>query len=357
MLKSFSGILHTGRLLGILCLCALLASPVKATLESATVISSVGTGQAQLFSYRGACFGVSPLHVMQDAGMDFGPVQIKAYGRMAQFESKRQFGLKDDLVLGQVTGLSTTECGKELDLWPTMPKRQAMAVDGLQLNFVSQDGDITARNVSLREIDDNFIYLDLSGNSQGFQQGMSGSLVRLEGQPVGLLLTAEGKTLRIDYIESLIRRPLEQLFAANPVAVTSIAETLNYEVLESSAGTNLAGNSIAFLSRADPGQSYAVARADLPVTLRIKPSQKLGSLKVVHLGQPRLANKNGLIKEVEVQALSGRHWVYVGHATVPLDAGVVSIALNQKAAREYRLLIKSAYGDSSEVWVGKLLIN
>ena len=181
-------------------------SPGPSTAQQALVRSyedpALSIGQAYLTRYAGHCIALLPAHV----GTETRVPAFLGEGNSELGEADAVSDLGDDLAVARVSGSITRDCGNSISTISRavdkLLSRQGLAT----LRSVNSDG--TLANISVTVVDnDGEIYLHVRPTNDRVQirKGHSGSLLIVNGRPVGMLLSVSarhgvGKVLRFDQL-------------------------------------------------------------------------------------------------------------------------------------------------------------
>lgn len=181
-----------------------IATSARADLSLAFVRSGED-GQAILLRRFADCYAVLPGHVLGDS--DFASfVGAGAEMSLGDGDLLRTFGY--DLAILRVSGSLAQRCGDSLRTRPDLERvlaRNAVAV----VHSVMPDGSIVRRRSTVVDLD--LVNLRLTSDSgEGFFKGLSGSVVTIDGKPVGFLMkvdpeSGQGVALRYDRAIETIR--------------------------------------------------------------------------------------------------------------------------------------------------------
>jgi len=155
-------------------------------------------GQALLLSRLGECYAVTPAHVI---GNDLFATLVGGYSDKPQGDADLLQTFGYDLSILRVTGALAKQCGGPLANVPALDS--LLSVRGAaNVTSVNEDGSITRRNVTLNDVGLLYLHLRPDSGNELFK-GLSGSLVLVADNPVGILMsvdpeTGEGRALRYD---------------------------------------------------------------------------------------------------------------------------------------------------------------
>jgi hypothetical protein len=162
------------------------------------------TGGGLLRASGGDCYVITPAHVIGSQEID---IQIIAEGGRkgsANLSEK----LSDDVALLKFDDHSRTLCASEG--WPQVADVSSVlnnASNGI-LRGRGESGSRTQFAVSVEDYGKKYVTIVPSGTARIFSKGMSGSLLEINGLPIGLLVEVEpprrGNVLRMDRILALL---------------------------------------------------------------------------------------------------------------------------------------------------------
>jgi hypothetical protein len=188
------------RQLASLILLTILTSPSQAadTRPAQAYIRAGEHGQALLLSRLGECYAVTPKHVI---GSDLFATLVGGEAGKPQGDADLLQTFGYDLSILRVTGALATQCGGSLTDVPALDSLLSGS-SAANVASVNEDGSISRRNVTL--VDVGLLYLQLRPDAgDELFKGLSGSLVLVGDNPVGILMsvdpeTGAGRALRYD---------------------------------------------------------------------------------------------------------------------------------------------------------------
>lgn len=209
-------------------LCTLLA--LTGTTQAGTplaqaFIHSGEDGQAILMTRLNECYAVTPAHVMGD---DMFATLIGGRSQAPRGEGDLLQAFGYDLAILRVTGDISRNCGTSIGKTSDLDARLS-SISQASVSSVNPDGSLTRRNVTL--VDVGLTHIRIRPNTVDDQlfKGLSGSLLLIDDQPAGLLMTVdpdsgEGRALRFDRtLETL--RPFFGLSATTSTASSTSKNT------------------------------------------------------------------------------------------------------------------------------------
>lgn len=172
----------------------------------------LSVGQAFLTRYADTCVAMLPTHVAREAG-------VPAYlgERHAQLgESDEVDDLGDDVAVGVVSGTLAQDCGMSIGTLSRAVDNRVREKGLATLRSVNSDG--TLANIAVTVVDNDgerFLRIRPTNSKIQIRKGQSGSLVLIDSQPVGMLLSVHarhgvGKVLRFDRLVERVERHLAQ---------------------------------------------------------------------------------------------------------------------------------------------------
>ena len=347
------------RLRAVLLFFALCLSGVVAAQGPAQAyIRSGEHGQALLLSRLGACYAVTPAHVM---GGDLFATLIGASPTAPQGDADllQKFGY--DLALLRTTGSATEQCGGQIRDVPQLDSLLSRATSGV-VSSVNTDGSVTRRSVTINDV--GLVNVRLRPRSEGDQlfKGLSGSLVLTGEQPIGILMTVdpdtgEGVALRYD-------RALETLrpFFAAPGTAANQQDAPKPAATGRPAGIGAAVTSwssppidgahrIANLVDTSDEPTVWLARANqFPIEIVIAlEGEKSHAVNAVRLVGEGVDPADRLPKDFEVLVKGGGGWVSVGSYTYFKNDADQLVQFAPARAREIMLRVYSNWGDPTAV--------
>jgi hypothetical protein len=172
-------------------------------------------GQAALFTRGGACFALTPKHVLGSG--NYATLLIpngRKGARQAQGDVCAEWGELDLSVL-RVTGNSLNSCGDPL---ATATPIEKLLPDGGAgaLRYANENGSTEWMDVIVTfRGQNNYVGIRPRSTREQLKKGLSGSTLYLSNLPAGLLLSTthdailEGEVLRLDYIVTLLNTLFE----------------------------------------------------------------------------------------------------------------------------------------------------
>lgn len=191
--------LPRGGLIAALVVLTAFAGPLAARFPDQAFINAGEQGQAVLMNRLGECYAVTPAHVVGDALFSTlvgaGESRSRGDGDLLQV-----FGY--DLAILRVTGGLSARCDTAVEQVNSLDRHLVSEASG-QVVSVNPDGSVSRRHVIISDVDILYIRVNPVGEQDQLFKGLSGSLVVLEGLPVGLLMsvdpeTGDGRALRFD---------------------------------------------------------------------------------------------------------------------------------------------------------------
>jgi hypothetical protein len=347
---------HLLALVLLLCVCAPGVSVAQGPTQA--YIRAGEHGQALLLSRLGACYAVTPAHVMGD---DLFATLVGASLAAPQGDADLLQAFGYDLALLRTTGAITAQCGGRLRDIPQLDSVLARASTGV-VSSVNPDGSVTRRNVTINDVGLVNVRLRPRNESDQLFKGLSGSLVLAGEQPIGILMrvdpeSGEGTALRYD-------RALETLrpFFAAPGATAAKPEAaapsasgheagLAAEVASWSSPPLDAAHRAANLVDASDEPTVWLARADaFPIEIVIAlPGERAHAVNAVRLVGEGVDPADRLPKDFEVLVRGGGGWISVASATYFRNDADRLVQFAPTRAREIMLRVYSNWGDADAV--------
>jgi len=316
-------------------------------------ISADEHGQALLLSRLGACYAVTPAHVM---GKGLFATLVAALPSAPQGDADLLQAFGYDLALLRTTGAVRESCGGALTDAPQLDSVLAKASTAV-VSSVNGDGSLTRRNVTINDVGLVHVRLRPRGEDDQLFKGLSGSLVLSGEKPIGILMsvdpeTGEGRALRYDRaIETL--RPF---FAAPGASVKAPAEGersmtatrsgLAGEVMSWSSPPIEAAYRAANLIDASDAPSVWLARAkDFPVEVVISlRGDKAHAIDAVTIIGKGVEPAERLPKDFEILVSGGGGWISVSSGTYFKNDGSQLVRFAPVRARQIMLRLYSNWG-------------
>ena len=322
-------------------------------------------GQALLLSRLGACYAVTPAHVM---GGDLFATLVGASLAATQGDADllQEFGY--DLALLRTTGSVSDHCGGQLSDVPQLDSVLSRASSGI-VSSVNADGSVTRRNVTINDV--GLVNVRLRPSSEGDQlfKGLSGSLVLAGEQPIGILMTVEpdtgeGVALRYD-------RALETL---RPFFAAPGTTEIQHDLPKASATGQRAGLAAEVASWNSPPIDGAHRTANLvdvsdeptvwlaragqfPIEIVIALAGEMShAVDAVRLVGEGVDPADRLPKDFELLVKGGGGWISVGSYTYFKNDADQLVQFAPVRAREIMLRVYSNWGDPTAVGLSGLEI-
>lgn len=348
-----------------ICLATLLAGAlsgmslpaVASDRPASAFVNSVEQGQAQLLTRLGECYAVTPAHVM---GKEWYASLVGQGGGAARGDGDLLQTFGYDLAILRVTGGLARNCGGALGRVAILDKLLSGASSGSVLS-INADGSVTRRNVTLNDAGLLYVRMRPRTAQDELFQGLSGSLLEVAGQPVGILMsvdasTGEGKALRYDRAVETLRpffgmspataateaapKPVDATPASQPEIASWSSSPLSADVR---AANLVDGN--------DATTWYAVADAfplELVFDLPGKRPWAIDHLRLIGTGvEPR----QRLPKDFEVMISNNTagNWVPVSSGTYFTRDDSKQVVFAPVRARRLMLRLYSNWGDADAV--------
>lgn len=328
----------------------LLANPLSAFVESDEM------GQAILLNRLEVCYAIAPTHVVHE-GYYAALVGARSSAPKGEADEGVSFGY--DLTLMRVQGGIEKYCTESYRRVPSQNEIISNATTGHILTAGSM-GSMTRQHVSI--IDTGLLYLYVSpiNQEQPFMKGMSGSLLEIDGNPAGMLMsvdaeTGNGKVLRYDRLMETIA----PFFGAVTDETVGLLKKVNNEPKRDSI--NLAKEILSWSvpsldanSRAqnllDQGTDaiWYGKLGDYPVEIDVLLSEEkpvvLNQVELI-VGNLRPANRAPRDIEILVSSQEGNRWMPVISSTVFKSDNKKVLTFAPVRAKRLKLRIYSNWGD------------
>lgn len=332
-------------------------SAVAADRPASAFVNATEHGQAQLLNRLGECYAVTPAHVM---GKEWYASLVGQGAGAARGDGDLLQTFGYDLAILRVSGGLSRKCGGALGRVATLDKLLSGASSGSVLS-VNGDGSVTRRRVTLKDADLLYVRIRPHAAQDELFQGLSGSLLEVAGQPVGILMsvdasTGEGKALRYDRaVETL--RPffgMSPATATTEAAAKSVDATLASQpkiATWSSSALSADARAANLLDGNDATTWYAVADGfplELVFDLPGEHPWAIDHLRLVGTGvEPR----QRLPKDFEVLVSNSDrgNWVPVGSGTYFMRDETKQVDFVPVRARHLMLRLYSHWGDIDAV--------
>ncbi|MEQ8484385.1 MAG: hypothetical protein RIB46_08470 [Pseudomonadales bacterium] len=214
---------RSGLLIGVLLLPAAAAWPQQAVVRSYDA-PELEVGQAWLTRSGSRCLAVLPLHVAAETSV---PSLLREGSAGLRGEATAVIDLGDDAAVAMLAGGITADCGFTLGSISRNVTRRLR--DGGLGTLRSVNGDGTLGRLSVSIVDDDgerFLRVLPTADGERLRKGLSGSLLMVDDQPVGMLLSVHarsgvGTVLRTDALLAKVDAHLRGLAppVSDPAAV------------------------------------------------------------------------------------------------------------------------------------------
>ena len=324
-------------------------------------------GQALLLSRLGECYAITPEHVI--AGELFATlIGGTAEAPTGDADLLQTFGY--DLSILRASGAVTRHCGGSLTDAPPLDGLLSRATAGV-VSSVNSDGSISRRTVTLSDV--GLVYLRIRPRSPDDQlfKGLSGSLVLVDKEPVGILMSVDpetgvGRALRYDRAVEVLR-PFFGLSAgsAHPEAEAETSPALTAgssgEVVSwSSPPLGAEYRAANLLDGATGGAVWLAQAGDFPVELVIdlpgEEAQVVDGLRLIGAG---VEPAERLLRDFEVLISSTREggWIPVSSGTYFKNDAEKSVRFMPVRARRIMLRIYSHWGAGDAVGLAEIAVS
>jgi hypothetical protein len=337
------------------------------TFRSAFVGAGNQSGQAILFTHGNECFAITPAHVIDKAGGDLFDVEVQGSGGLRAkgiYKEIYRFDSAVDLSLGSVNGSITTECGGQfgaidLDVANTLEK----STEG-SIHIMDSKGELTRMRALVESTDFQFVFLSPNSQSKQIIKGMSGSLIAINNNAVGMLLTGEGKALRMDRISELVKPYLNSSEKSKAVVKKNelnkvqnwLKVQLSHWTGESIAPATSVQNLIDYRSTNESSQ-YLIKRPDRPaeVVFSLPQGTQLGRVQIMGYS---LKNSPKLLKSVEIMVdpIGSGRWRSVSHGDVSLTDGSLELTFQPAEAKSVMIRLYNNWGHAAELGFDKVYL-
>ncbi|WP_417545116.1 hypothetical protein [Marinobacter sp.] len=183
-------------------------------------------GQAWMVHSGGRCLGIMPNHVAQQGTV----LSLLREGRAGlRADTAEIIDLGDDIAIVRVEGNLAQDCGRTLGSLSRQVEHHLRNSGLGALRTINGDG--TVRHLPVTVVDDDgetFLRIRPNLDSERIQRGDSGSLLMVNGQVVGMLLSVDaragvGKVMRVDTLLDKVEARLHEIrtVQTKPAAVRS----------------------------------------------------------------------------------------------------------------------------------------
>lgn len=171
-------------------------------------------GQAWMVQSDGRCIGIMPNHVAQHEAI----LSLLREGRAGlRGDTTEITDLGDDIAIVRLQGNLTRDCGPTLGSVSRQVERHLRDSGLGALRTINGDG--TVRHLSVTVVDDDgktFLRIRPNLDSERIRKGDSGSLLMINGQSVGMLLSVDaragvGKVMRVDALLGKVESHLREI--------------------------------------------------------------------------------------------------------------------------------------------------
>lgn len=324
-------------------------------------------GQGLLFKRYDQCYLLTAGHVI--AGGKLASI-IGGGSRplLGQAELVAQFA-EYDLSLMRASGAVTRDCAADLhDLATSLDPVLSRQADGV-LTYVYDDGSLGRTQVVNVDTGPKQLRVATSTRADAIAQGQSGSLVKVAGTPVGILLaveeSGEGRVLRLDVaarlIEDFFRNPsVESLHDISPKQQQSSPSYKTGNLLDAKYGARVvAWNALPDRPDLDAknlvigvaDQPWVGERGSRPVDIDfVLNDNKAHTVSRIELVQAMTEPAGRRVKDFEVLVgRDGRSWTSVTFGTLIASEEMRVIPIAPVRTSMLRVRIHSNWGDAKRV--------
>ena len=363
----------------IFCVAALTSSAAHA---QQAVVRSLDTpdleiGQAWLMRSGSQCVAVLPQHVVAEARH---PSLLREGNAGLRGDAVTMTDLGDDAAFATMNGNITRECGFSIGSISRNIERHLR--DGGMGTLRSINGDGTVGRLPVTVVDDDgsqLLRVMPTVEHQGIHKGLSGSLLYVNEQPVGMLLSVHarsgvGTVLRTDVllakVEQALRSTSIDAAASKPTVpamtsssggtATSSTSSNPWQIVswnvDASDSSSLAGNLTAAVGITENGWRAAVAR--WPVVLDLG---GVDSVRIVQglrfiAGSSAAAELPAKIQILTTASADNTAWRSVSSDTLQFVQGVAEIKFLPVRARQLRVEIYGAQQSTNRVALTRMLV-
>lgn len=323
------------------------------------------SGQAILFMHGNDCFAITPAHVIDTVGGDLFDVEVQGSGGQNAkgiYKEIYRFDSSVDLSFGTVNGSIATDCGGQFGSIPLDTSNMLKRSTESSAHVMNSKGELTRIRALVESNDYQFVFIGTIAQSKQFMKGMSGSLIAIENSPVGMLLTGEGKALRMDRISDLVKPFLNSgeknqavlKAASKKQQHQSLSVQLSHWTGESIAANTSVQNLIDYKNESIK-QQYMMKRPDRPAEIVFSMQKKTEIGRVQFIGYS-LKNSPKLLKSVEVMVdpIGNSRWRSVAHGDVSLTDGSLELTFPPATAEAVMVRLHSNWGHASELGLDKI---
>lgn len=189
-------------------------------------------GQALFFQNSDQCYVLMPTHVLAEHG---GQPRVIRYYRNNKYYAQTSLvaDLGDDLSLLQASNLPLSACGNTSGSMRQSIDFLLNNTSRAQLKAIDVTGGQVLQAVDVIDVGAIFLHMNPSLEKMSFYKGQSGSMVLIDQEPVGMLLSinarqGNAKVLR----QNVIMDKLKQYFSSAAASPAEIPQRLNTLVQE-----------------------------------------------------------------------------------------------------------------------------
>lgn len=335
-----------------------LAQPLPVFVESGEL------GQGILVSRLGACYGITPAHVI-DGGFFASIVGGLPGAPKGDADVLMTFGY--DLSLLRITGGVTNHCDESFSRTGNSDVVLSAASTG-HLHTVRSDGSVSRQQVSLSDSGMLYVHVHPVEGGEPLMKGMSGSLLQVAGKPVGMLMSVDsasgmGKVLRYDRLTETIAPFFDGDTSSHPgtdsnATVTASATNLGKEVTQWSAPAVGPQYRAKNILDGDPQTHWLAKATAFPVDIEILLSaEKPVVLHGLEISTAGMANRQQTPRDYEIMVstkASGRGWTPKSSGTLFSKDETTAVELTPVKARRVLLRLYSNWGDSEAIGVSDI---
>lgn len=317
-------------------------------------------GQAWMVQSGGRCLGIMPNHVAQQANV----LSLLREGRSGlRGESREIIDLHDDIAIVLVEGNLAEDCGRTLGSVSRQVEHHLQNSGLGALRSINGDGSVRRLPVTVVD-DDGETFLRILPNleSERIQRGDSGSLLMVNSEAVGMLLSVDaragvGKVMRVDALLNKVQAHLSGIPLAR--VTSAVVPTGVWRISGWNADPVGAAHTTSVLTKPGTDGFWSAHVSDWPAVLELDGPQRVRAVRGFEFYAGAEVNPKLLPAQVQVLAsvtTDRSAWRSVGTATLTYRENRAQIDFLPVRALKLRIEVFSSQGAEDAVALGRLRV-
>jgi hypothetical protein len=325
-------------------------------------IDSDEFGQGFITKHLNRCFFIAPFHVVKDS-VFLNLIGDDSQRSIGEGQLIQEFGY--DLAVGSVEGKLASNCTTQFNALESNTNK-IESNNTFAISTVNADGMVSRQNMIAVETNLTHIIVQPVSNEHMLYKGMSGSLLYLDDEPLGMLQSIEsntgfGKVLRFDRL----LETLNPFFNGNSSLTPSVeksdpqtANTVPFEIAEWSLPAANQNSSVSMISDDDDTTAWEVNLDGqiLELTLTLPEKSEISGLSLV-------SEKNGKASVRSFEVLTSkrssgkRGWIsQVSYSTFPKDTKN-DVNWITSVAKRIKIRFYNSWNPNSRIVINSIKIN